>query len=153
MKNKKHNYPKRAMPKTIYLFCLWMIIAVNYTYAQHQNKLDTVTAEEAANRIGEEVVIKSYVVTIFYAKNSTGKPTFLNLVKPFPDNPIAIILFENELKKLKINASDYLNKTILVRGWVRYYRDEEKPYKNKASITIYDKSQIKIIGKYRTKKM
>lgn len=37
-------------------------------------------------------------------------------------------------------------KTILVKGVVRYYKDEEKPYKDKASITIYSKEQIKILN-------
>jgi hypothetical protein len=112
---------------------------LNLAFTQNLKLIDTITAEMAATKVGEEVIIKAKVVTVFYAKNSTGKPTFLNLVKPFPDNPIAIIIFENELEKLNLNAADYVDKTVLVKGIVKYYKDEEKPYKNKASITIYDK--------------
>lgn len=129
----------------IFIFFLW-IGFLNVAYAQNIKSIDTISAEIAATKIGEEVIIKAKVVTVFYAKNSTGKPTFLNLVKPFPDNPIAIIIFENELEKLNINAADYVGKTILVKGIVQYYRDEEKPYKNKASITIYDKKQLLVFS-------
>lgn len=116
------------------------------SFSQITQQKNPITAEEAAKKIGQEVVIKAKVVTVFYAKNSTGKPTFLNLVKPFPDNPIAIIIFENELKKLNINAVEYVEKTVIVKGIVKYYKDEEKPYKNKASITIYDKKQLVVFS-------
>lgn len=124
----------------ILMFCILQFFIV-----QNSVSTDIISAKMAASKIGDTVVIKAKVVTVFYAKNSTGKPTFLNLVKPFPDNPIAIIIFENELKKLNINATDYVGKTVIVKGIVKYYKDEEKPYKNKASITIYDKNQLVII--------
>ncbi|MBK8352016.1 MAG: hypothetical protein IPL21_10060 [Saprospirales bacterium] len=119
---------------------------MNLAYTQNLKLIDTISAEMAASKVGEEVMIKAKVVTVFFAKNSTGKPTFLNLVKPFPDNPIAIIIFENELKKLNINAVEYVGKTVIVKGIVKYYKDEEKPYKNKASITIYDKKQLVVFS-------
>lgn len=127
------------------LFFLWTGF-LNLAYTQNLKLIDTISAEMAASKVGEEVMIKAKVVTVFFAKNSTGKPTFLNLVKPFPDNPIAIIIFENELKKLNINAVEYVEKTVIVKGIVKYYKDEEKPYKNKASITIYDKKQLVVFS-------
>ena len=127
------------------LFFLWTGF-LNLAYTQNLKLIDTISAEMAASKVGEEVMIKAKVVTVFFAKNSTGKPTFLNLVKPFPDNPIAIIIFENELKKLNINAIEYIGKTVIVKGIVKYYKDEEKPYKNKGSITIYDKKQLVVFS-------
>ncbi len=116
------------------------------SFSQITQQKNPITAEEAAKKIGQEVVIKAKVVTVFYAKNSTGKPTFLNLVYPFPNNPIAVIIFEEDLKRLNIDAQLYKGKTILVKGVLRYYKDEEKPYKDKASITIYSKDQLKILN-------
>lgn len=109
-----------------------------------QVQTDTIKAEEASQLIGEQVTIRAKVASVFYAKSSSGSPTFLNLEKNFPDNPIAIVIFENELKKLKINAQLYKGKTIIVTGKVGLYKDEEKPNKNKPSIVIYSKAQIKI---------
>jgi hypothetical protein len=134
------------MNKNIFFLFFLLTGFLNLAFTQNLKLIDTISAEMAATKIGEEVIIKAKVVTVFYAKNSTGKPTFFNLVKPFPDNPIAIIIFENELKKLNINAADYVGKTVLVKGIVKYYKDEEKPFKNKASITIYNKKQLVIFS-------
>lgn len=106
---------------------------------------DTITAAEASQLIGEQVIIKAKVASVFYAKSSSGSPTFLNLDKTFPDNPIAVVIFEKELKKLKINAQLYKSKTIIVTGKVGLYKDEEKPNKNKPSIVISSKDQIKVV--------
>lgn len=110
-----------------------------------QIQTDTITAEEASQLIGEQVTIRAKVASVFYAKSSSGSPTFLNLDKNFPDNPIAVVIFEKELKELKINAQLYKGKTIIVTGKVGLYKDEEKPNKNKSSIIIYSKDQIKIV--------
>jgi hypothetical protein len=56
---------------------------LNYSYTQPFPKLDTITAAVAAEKVGEEVVVIGKAVTTFYAEFSKGKPTFLNLEKPF----------------------------------------------------------------------
>jgi DNA/RNA endonuclease YhcR with UshA esterase domain len=130
--------------KTIILYTLLLGFS-KIGFSGIQPLADTVTAIEASEKIGEMVIVKAKVVTVFYAKNSTGKPTFLNLVYPFPDNPIAVIIFEDDLKRLKIDAQIYKGKTIIVKGKVKYYKDEEEPYNDKASITIYNKNQLEIL--------
>lgn len=126
----------------------FLILALIFTCFIHlafgQIRTDTITAEEASQLIGEQVIVRAKVASVFYAKSSSGSPTFLNLDKNFPDNPIAVVIFENELKKLKINAQLYKGKTIIVKGKVGLYKDEEKPNKNKPSIIIYSKDQITI---------
>ena len=82
---------------------------------------------------------------MFFAENSTGSPTFLNLEEGFPNNPIAVIIFENVLNKLKINAQQYINKTIIVKGKMIEYTDEKNPYEKKPSIIISSNDQIKIV--------
>lgn len=125
---------------------LLIISLLCHHYLFSQAPKDTITAYVAAEKISEEVIIKAKVVTVFYAKNSTGSPTFLNLEQPFPDNPIAVIIFEDDLQKLNIDAQIYRGKTILVKGIVKLYRDEEKPYKDKPSITIFSKEQLIILN-------
>lgn len=105
-----------------------------------QTQSNTITAAEASKLIGEEVTIKAKVASVFYAKSSSGSPTFLNLDKNFPENPLAIVIFEKELKKLKINAQLYKGKTIVVTGKVSLYKEENKP-----SIIIDSKDQIKVV--------
>jgi len=124
---------------------LLLISLFIFQFAIGQTNLDTITATIATQRIGQDVIVKGNVVTVFYAKNSNGKPTFLNLDKAFPDNPIVVIIFEKELKKLNINAQQYNNKKIIVKGKMGLYKDEEKPYEDKPSIIIKSLDQIKIV--------
>ncbi|MFZ0805936.1 MAG: hypothetical protein WAN03_07120 [Candidatus Sulfotelmatobacter sp.] len=44
----------------------------------------TLTASEAKDHIGEQATVCGKVVSTGYAENSRGKPTFLNLDKPYP---------------------------------------------------------------------
>lgn len=129
----------------MYFIIISSFVFLNYSYTQPFPKLDTITAAVAAEKVGEEVTVKGKVVTTFYAEFSKGKPTFLNLEKPFPNNPMAIIIFEDQLELLNINAKDYRDKTVLVKGIVKQYKDEAKPYKYKPSITIYSKDQLIIL--------
>lgn len=50
----------------------WIFESCVYT----KLKINDTIAEMAASKVGEEVMIKAKVVTVFFAKNSTGKPTF-----------------------------------------------------------------------------
>lgn len=127
------------------LFLLFNINA-HFVFSQKLNT-DTITADVAAEKIGQEVMVKGKVVTTFFAEFSTGKPTFLNLEKPFPNNPMAVIIFEEQVKQLGINAQLYKDKTVLVKGVVKQYKDEAKPFKYKPSITIYTKDQLVILDK------
>ena len=129
------------------LFILFVIVVTQFSFSQNISKLDTITAEMAATKIGEDVIVKGKIVTTFFAEFSTGKPTFLNLEKPFPNNPVAIIIFEEQLEELGINAQNYKNKTVIVKGTVQQYKDEAKPFKYKPSITIYNKDQLIILDK------
>ena len=110
-----------------------------------QNQLDTISAEKAAQLIGQEVIIKAKIVSVYYSQNSKGKPTFLNLERKYPNNPVAIVIFEQAIEKLKINTDLYLNKTVIVSGKMEAYKDKTPPYKLKPIITIYKKDQIKIL--------
>ncbi len=127
------------------LFFILLQVGIQPATAQTLQKTDTISAYTAAELVGQEVTVKGPVVTVFYAKNSTGSPTFLNLEKPFPNNPMAIIIFDEIREELGINAQEYKGKTVVVKGFVRRYKDEEKPYKYKPSITIYSKDQLTIV--------
>lgn len=124
--------------KTILI--LLLIVFFQRTIAQ--TNLDTITALKASKLVGQQVIVKAKVATVFYAEKLVGKPTYLNLDKNFPNNPMAVLIYQAELTKLKINANDYKGKTIIVKGKVI-----EIPYENgkKPCIKIYNKNQIKII--------
>lgn len=131
------------MIKTLHILIL-LIFFQNLIYCQNQN--DMLTVEKASKLIRKNVIVKGKVITVFYAKSSSGKPTFLNIDKDFPNNPLVVVIFEKNLKKLNLDIESYKNKIILVKGKVKLYQDENPPYEKKPSITILKKSQIQIIN-------
>ena len=56
-----------------------------------QRKADILTAEQATNFIGHDVVIKARVVNVYNGVDLKGQPFYLNLDKKFPDNPVVVL--------------------------------------------------------------
>ena len=113
------------------------------SFSQTLTQFDTISANEASKRIGQYVIVKAKVVTTFFGEKLQGQPTYLNLDQKFPDNPMTVIILNDQLKKLKINASDYEGKTIIVKG--KMYLLPYENSKKKPCIKIYNKDQIKIV--------
>lgn len=114
--------------------------------SQEQYHNDTLTATEAAKQVGNQVLVKAKVVGIHTAKNAKGKPTFIDLDVPFPNNPLSVIIFEQNIAKFA-PLEAYKNKTLLIEGLVRRrvykYRGKERvlsqiELKRPTSITIVE---------------
>lgn len=97
--------------------------------SKQQPKTDTLTAAEAAKQAGNKVIVRAKIVGMHTAKNAKGKPTFIDLDVPFPNNPLSIIIFEQNIAKLA-PLETYKNKTVLIEGLVRRrvykYRGKER---------------------------
>lgn len=122
------------------------LTTTNPNSQQPQPHDDTLTATEAAKQVGNKVLVKAKVVGIHTAKNAKGKPTFIDLDVPFPNNPLSIIIFEQNIAKFA-PLETYKNKTILIEGLVRRrvykYRGKERvrsqiELKRPTSLTIVE---------------
>lgn len=54
---------------------------------------DSLTAREATDHIGERATVCGTVASARYAYSSRGRPTFLNLDKPYPDHVFTIVIW------------------------------------------------------------
>lgn len=97
--------------------------------SQQQPKTDTLSSTEASKQVGNNVIVRAKIVGIHTAKNAKGKPTFIDLDVPFPNNSLSIIIFEQNVAKFAPLES-YKNKTVLIEGLVRRrvykYRGKER---------------------------
>jgi DNA/RNA endonuclease YhcR with UshA esterase domain len=95
--------------------------------------------DEAKNYIGERVTVYGPVVSTHYASTSRGRPTFLNLGKPYPDPGrfTVVIWGENRYKFSPPPESYYMGKTISVTGLVT-------EYKGVPEIEVSSPSQIEV---------
>ena len=82
-----------------------------------------ITWDEAKYHIGERVTVCGPVVDAYYAANSNGKPTFLNIGNRYTDpNRFTVVIWgENRGKFPQAPEAYYLDKTICVTGLLTEY--------------------------------
>ncbi|MBA7493084.1 hypothetical protein ES702_03639 [subsurface metagenome] len=93
---------------------------------------------EAIYHIGERATVYGSVVSTHYANTSRGKPTFLNIGRPYPDPDRFTVIIWGKNRSNFPQAPEilYANKTIYVTGLI----DE---YEGVAQIEVFSPSQIK----------
>jgi micrococcal nuclease len=95
-----------------------------------------IPAEQAKQHIGETNTVCGLVAGARFLESSTGKPTFLNFDRPFPDHTFSVVIFESNRAKFKSPPEMlYTGKTVCVTGRIVEYR-------GKTEIVVQDPSQI-----------
>ena len=92
---------------------------------------------EAKYHIGERATVYGAVVDTHWASGSKGKPTFLNIGKPYPDPDRFTVVIWVDYRANFPQAPEvyYLGKTIYVTGLIQEYDDMPQ-------IEVKDPSQI-----------
>lgn len=85
---------------------------------------DAISWNEAKSHIGERCTVCGPVVDATWASSSNGKPTFLNLGRPYPDagrfTVVIWIQYRNNFPREP--EKHYLGKTICVTGLITEYK-------------------------------
>ncbi len=88
-----------------------------------EQEAKTLTAEQAAEHVGEVATVCGKVASATYASRSRGRPTFLNLDKPYPDHISTIVIWgENRGEFSEAPERVYREKRICVTGEIETYR-------------------------------
>lgn len=82
----------------------------------------TIAASKARNHIGETATVCGNVAGAHYAARSRGRPTFINLDKPYPNQIFTIVIWGSDRAKFGRPETEYQGKGICVTGRVREYR-------------------------------
>lgn len=93
--------------------------------------------DEARYHIGERTIVYGAVVDTHWASGSKGKPTFLNIGKPYPDPDRFTVVIWIDYRGNFPQAPEvyYLGKTIYVTGLITQYNGIPQ-------IEVKDPSQI-----------
>ena len=111
------------------LFTLFPILHAQENY---------ITPEDAYKYIGETKTVCGTVASATYAVRSRGKPTFLNLNKPYPNHVFTIVIWGSNRGKFKNPPEVFFKgKEVCVTGLITTYR-------GKPQIEVSEPSQIKI---------
>ena len=82
----------------------------------------TIAATEAQAHVGERVRVCGVVASARYAPKSRGRPTFLNLERPYPKPAFTIVIWQENREAFGKPEVVYLHKRVCVTGTVKTYR-------------------------------
>ncbi len=80
------------------------------------------TAEQARDHAGQTATVCGNVASTRYAASSRGRPTFLNLDKPYPNQIFTIVIWGENRSKFGTPETAYEDKGICVTGKITEYR-------------------------------
>jgi micrococcal nuclease len=97
---------------------------------------EVITAEQAAQHVGEIQTVRGVVASATYAFGTKGRPTFLNLDKPYPGAIFTILIWGSDREKFPVQPDKaFRGKTVRVTGKITVYRGTPE-------IVVHDPAQI-----------
>lgn len=98
----------------------------------------TLTTYQAKNHIGKNQTVCGKVQGTYFARNSNGAPTFINLDGSYPNQPFNIVIWEQYRSAFKSAPENYyMGKNLCVNGTI-------EEYKGIPNIEAQSPSQIKV---------
>jgi hypothetical protein len=87
-----------------------------------QSQVKKLTAADAKDHKGEQATVCGKVASTRYAATTRGKPTFLNLDKPYPNQVFTILIWGENREKFGTPEEKYRDKQVCVTGKITEYR-------------------------------
>jgi hypothetical protein len=109
---------KRWKSTALLLFLVLAPFGVN----AHAPQVKRLTAAEAKKHVGEQATVCGKVASTRYASTTRGKPTFLNLDKPYPNQIFTVLIWGENREKFGTPEEKYRDKQICVTGKITEYR-------------------------------
>jgi hypothetical protein len=103
---------RRMLPLGIFILCTVLCCSA----AQN------ISATEAGKHTGEKATVCGVVASTRYAEHSKGRPTFLNLDKPYPNTIFTVLIWGEDRFKFKGPEVQYRDKQICTTGTITSYR-------------------------------
>jgi hypothetical protein len=82
----------------------------------------SISAAEAKNHVGENATVCGQVASAHYATTSRGRPTFINLDSPYPNQIFTIVIWGSDRAKFGDPEVKFANRRICVTGLITLYR-------------------------------
>jgi hypothetical protein len=82
----------------------------------------SLTPEEASGHVGETATVCGVVASTHVSARSSAEPTFLNLGKPYPNQPFTVVIFGRDRARFGTPESTLLHQRICATGTISLYR-------------------------------
>jgi hypothetical protein len=109
--------PKRWLGRGLLVF-----LALAPCGVRAQSQVKKLTAIEAKDHLGEQATVCGKVASARYAATTRGRPTFLNLDKPYPNQIFTVLIWGENREKFGTPQETYRDKQICVTGKISEYR-------------------------------
>lgn len=83
---------------------------------------DFLRSQEAAAHVGETATVCGVVASTNYAVRSKGQPTYLNLVRPYPNQIFTVLIWGSDCPKFGAPEAVLMGKSICATGTIKEYR-------------------------------
>ena len=97
----------------------------------------TIPAADAAKHLGEKATVCGVVASARYASSSKGKPTFLNLDKPYPNAIFTVLIWDDDRAKFNEPEVRLRDKRICTTGKITEYRGTPE-------MVLHEPSQLRV---------
>lgn len=106
---------------------IFVLFSIVFSIHIHLNTIaseqSNITAHDAKNYIGQIKTVCGKVASTKYAKKSRGKPTFLNIDKPYPNHIFTVLIWGSNRNKFSNPPEVYFKeKSICVTGLIENYK-------------------------------
>jgi hypothetical protein len=100
-----------------------VVLAAGASSVVPQEQQRELSATEAKNHVGEQATVCGLVASARYVSGSRGKPTFLNLDKPYPSQPFTVVIWGGNRSDFPEPPEQaYADMRICVAGRISEYR-------------------------------
>lgn len=100
-------------------------------------KAQVVTAEQARDHVGERATVCDRVASAHFASRSRGRPTFLNLGRPYPHAIFTVVVWGRDRARFGQPEKQYRDKHVCVTGFISVYRGQP-------DMTVRNPGQIRV---------
>lgn len=82
----------------------------------------SITPAEARSHTGETATVCGVVASTKYAEDVRGRPTFLNLEKPYPNQVFTVVIWGSDRARFGQPERDFAGANICVTGLIESYK-------------------------------
>ncbi len=106
--------------KSFKLLLIAALLAGSVSIAAYSQ--DSITTEEASKFLGLQKTVCGKVVSSHYSARAKGKPTFINLDKPYPNEIFTVLIWGSDRRKFEKPPREmYAGKEVCVTGTIKRY--------------------------------
>ncbi len=133
---------------SVFLLAVALLVAHSLAYSQvrkipGRTTYQPITTAQAKDHIGEEATVCGKVVSARYAASSRGRPTFLNLDRPHPNQVFTVIIWGKNRASFGKPEEKYRGKEICVTGKIETYRGKPQIEAKASGDIVLKGSKIK----------